>query len=458
MIEVLIVEDDKASREALLTWCERRGLRGRGADSVAAAKIALAEHTPDLALLDLDLPDGTGLELLEELGASQDTDVVMISGRTTVNAAIDALRMGARDFLTKPVEMPRLNAIIGTLARTAHLRREVSTLRGQLRKLGRFGDLVGESDVMQDVYTAIERVAPTGEPVALVGPTGTGKEVTAQTIHSLSRRHDKPFVPVNCGAVPATLMESEFFGHERGAFTGADSRRRGLFEQADGGTLFLDEITEMPVELQVKLLRVLETGEITRVGGSKSITVDVRIIAATNREPQEAVDDGHLRADLMYRIWVFPIELPPLEARGNDVVLLAQTFLDHLNEENETMKEFSPGAIAAMRGHDWPGNVRELQNSVRRAFVMAKTHIGTDELPELGSVDLSHAAPTSSSDGALVVAPGMSIKEAERMLIEATLEATGGDKKAACDQLGISLKTLYARLRVYKAADGADVD
>ena len=451
MLDVLIIEDDAAGADALRSWLERMGLGVRAAGDVAAGRRAIAERLPDLALVDLELPDGSGLELLKELGAAQDVEVVMISGRTTVEAAIDAMRLGARDFLTKPVDTGRLAALVQRLTRTAKLHQEVHDLRAELRRLGRFGQMVGVSKPMQAVYEQIERVAPTDESVFVLGETGTGKELVASTIHRLGRRGDGPFVAVNCGAVPANLLESQFFGHERGAFTGADRRHKGFFEQAHGGTLFLDEVTEMPLELQVKLLRVLQENRVTRLGGSREIEVDVRIVAASNRDPQEAIDEGKLRQDLLYRLLVFPIELPPLRERGEDVVLLARAFLDQLNAEQETTKRLSDAALERLGRHDWPGNVRELDNVVRRAFVMADTHIGVDDLPLEGRGEAPGVEPAGDDGGSIRVPLGATVKQAEQRLIEATLEHLGGNKKETARTLGIGLKTLYGRLKLYEA-------
>jgi DNA-binding NtrC family response regulator len=295
---------------------------------------------------------------------------------------------------------------------------------------------------MQRVYDMISKVAPTDATVLLLGETGTGKELMAETIHGLSRRHKEPFLPINCGAVSPNLIESELFGHERGSFTGADRQHKGYFERANRGTLFLDEITEMPPELQVKLLRVLETGKVTRIGGNEAFSVDVRVIAATNRRPEEAVAKGKLREDLHYRLNVFPIGLPPLRDRREDVELLAQHFLASLNKEHDTAKEFTRPAVNRLKSHNWPGNVRELKNLVHRAFILADEHIGLDALP-LGVQE--------SSGSSLNVKVGTSLGEAERRLILATLEDCEGDKKKAAEVLGISLKTLYNRLNLYAA-------
>ncbi|HEX5011089.1 MAG TPA: sigma-54 dependent transcriptional regulator [Planctomycetota bacterium] len=454
MLAVLIVEDDAGARASLRTWIERQGYEAREAGSLGEARDALLAKRADLVLVDLELPDGSGLELASELRDVTDTDAVIVSGKATVEAAIEALRLGARDFLPKPVELPRLQSLLQIMARSSALRHEVRQLRGELKRLGRFGDMVGVSPAMQRVYEAIERVAPTDETVLVTGETGTGKELTAATIHRLSRRHGKPFVALNCGAVSPTLIESELFGHERGAFTGADRMRKGVFEQADGGTLFLDEITEMSPEMQVKLLRVLETFRLTRVGGTTEMAVDVRIIAATNRDPHEAVTAGALRQDLLYRLFVFPIRLPALRERRVDVPRLAELFLEAVAPAGPDAepRAFTPAAMQRLAAHDWPGNVRELRNVVRRAAIMVEGPlIDASDLPLHGAA--APAAP--GSDEGPHLRPGMTVAQAERLLIEATLAHSAGDKRRAAEMLGISLKTLYTRLKVYDASRSA---
>jgi len=302
---------------------------------------------------------------------------------------------------------------------------------------------------MQKLYDALGRVSPTSATVLLCGESGTGKEHAAQTIHDLSRRKKSPFLPLNCGAVSPHLIESELFGHEKGSFTGADRQHKGYFERAHGGTLFLDEITEMPQELQVKLLRVLETGQFMRVGTTTPISADVRLIAATNRNPEHAVTEGKLREDLYHRLNVFPIALPPLRERGNDIELLAQHFLDLLNKQESSGKSFAPATLAALYAHGWPGNVRELKNYVQRAYILA------DEVIEANLAPATVTAPDSAS--LLTVRVGSTLEEVSRRLIEATLAECGSKRKAA-DMLGISLKTLYNRLAAYKANEPAGED
>ena len=454
-MKCLLIEDDAASADALAGYLRTRGLEVATAASLAEAREQIAERRFDLVLLDVQLPDGNGTDLLPEL--ENVCDVVMVSGESTIDDAIEALRRGALDFLPKPIDMARLAAILANLNRRVELRGRVHELERQLLDLGRFGDMVGASQAMQHVYECIERVAPTNETVLIVGPSGTGKEVAAATIQKLSRRRDKPFVTVNCGAISASLIESELFGHERGAFTGADRRRKGLFEQADTGTLFLDEITEMPIDLQVRLLRVLETGRFPRVGGQEDVQIDVRVIAATNRELEAAVADGKLRQDLLYRLLVFPVNLPPLKEREGDVARLAKHFLELLDQEYASRRTLTASALRRLEAHDWPGNVRELYNTLRRAYIMAKDEVEPRHLmlPDSGDFAATAAAePAPAVDGALPVRTGMTVAEAERILIEATLTETKGNKKEAARILGISLKTLYTRLQVYAARNG----
>ena len=450
MPNALIVDDSGDSRSGLAEWLARRGFgRPTEAASVDAARDALAESAFDLVLLDLELPDGNGLELLDALTEHPDTEVVIITGHGSVDSAVEAIRGGAVDYLTKPVDLQRLEHLIRKLQRTIKLREEVHSLRSELRSLGRFGSMVGSSPEMQRVYDLITRVAPTDSSVLILGETGTGKELVAETVHQLSQRADGPFVPINCGAVAPNLIESELFGHERGSFTGAERQHIGIFERADHGTLFLDEITETPSELQVKLLRVLESGKVTRVGGTQSIDADARVIAATNRIPHEAVREGTLRKDLLYRLNVFPIEVPPLRARKGDVDLLSRHFLHQLNRESGQKKRFTPAAARALGSYSWPGNVRELSNTIERAFIVAGNDIDRDAL------SLEEAPPLEMDDvdGMVSVAVGSSIADAERKLILATLERIGGDKKKTADALGISTKTLYNRLTGYRESD-----
>src|SRR4051795_7480679 len=335
---LLLVDDDPEALEWLSEFAKGEGFTVAQADSLRAARIHMSRLQPDVLLTDLQLPDGQGIELVDDLETRESTEVVLITGHASVESAVGALRAGATDYLVKPVDVERLRAILRRVPRSGELRAEIGELRDELRKLGRFGHILGSSPPMQKLYDQLGRVAPTSATVLIMGESGTGKELAAQTLHDLSRRKKAPFLPLNCGAVSPQLIESELFGHEKGSFTGADRQHKGYFERANGGTLFLDEITEMPQELQVKLLRVLETGMFMRVGTTKEIETDVRLIAATNRDPEQAVLEGKLRLDLYHRLNVSPINLPPLRERGKDVELLAQSFLDELTSRYNTRK------------------------------------------------------------------------------------------------------------------------
>jgi DNA-binding NtrC family response regulator len=445
MPKALLVDDDEGFVFGLAEAVKREGFEVRTAGTLQDARQALREHDPDALLIDLQLPDGSGLELLQTPEGRLPPGVIFISGNASVELAVEALRLGAMDFLTKPVDFARVKMALANLSRTRELTRQVGALRGELRRLGHFGSLVGGSRPMQTVYDMVAKVAPTEAAVFVLGETGTGKELVAQTLHDMSRRAKQAFVPINCGAVSPTLIESELFGHEKGSFTGADRSHRGHFERAHQGTLFLDEITEMPVELQVKLLRVLETGRVLRVGANEPVQVDVRVIAASNRPPQQVVAEGKLREDLYYRLNVFPITLPPLRERDDDVALLAEHFLEEQNKaaKDTPPKAFTKAALDRLRAHGWPGNVRELKNVVQRAYILAPNDIGVDSLP-LGIVE--ERLGTSLS-----IRVGTPIDEAERRMILATLEHCAGDKKKTAELLKISLKTLYNRLNVYNA-------
>jgi DNA-binding NtrC family response regulator len=438
----LIVDDDPGFLEGLAELVKREGFTVVSASSLKQARAEIAENAPDILLVDLHLPDGSGLSLLEGFEPGSAPEVVLITGSASVETAVDSLRRGVADYLTKPVDFARVKMALGNVTRALEMRGEISTLRGELRKLGRFGPLIGASASMQKLYDMIGRVAKTDASILISGETGTGKELVAETIHRLSRRSKQAFLPVNCGALSAHLIESELFGHERGSFTGADRMHKGYFERSHGGTLFLDEITET-VEIQVRLLRALETGAVTRVGGTESIKVDVRIVAATSRRVEEAVASGHLREDLYYRLNVFPIQLPPLRERGDDIELLAEKFLSDLNVAEGTTKHFTRACLDRLHRHSWPGNVRELQNVVRRAFILAEEDVGVDSLP----LGVTEELPVAS----LVTRVGTPIAEMERRFILATLEHCDGNKRKAADVLKISLKTLYNRLNEYKA-------
>lgn len=443
MPHALVVDDDTNTLSGLAELVAREGFTVAAAATLREARERVAERHPDVVLLDLLLPDGTGMDLFDDVKSRAVTEVVLITGHATLESSIEALRLGAADYLIKPVNIKQLKAILSRVARPADLKTEIKALREELRGLGRFGRLLGAAPAMQYVYDQIQRVAPTAATVLITGESGTGKELVAQTIHDLSRRRKQLFLPVNCAAISPQLIESEMFGHERGSFTGATREHKGYFERASGGTVLLDEITEMPVELQVKLLRVLESGVFMRVGSTREIDVDVRVIAATNRVPEEAVTEGKLREDLLYRLRVFPLHLPPLRERGEDIVLLANHFLEEMNHVESTAKVFAPAVFERLKGYEWPGNVRELRNVVQRAFIMADDVVAEHCLPG----ELSQTRPGSGPF--FQVRAGSRVADVERQLILATLEQCGGTKEKAAAMLGISLKTLYNRLREY---------
>jgi len=448
-LNLLVVDDDDDFRDSLVRLLEREEHKVETASDLATARALLTEKRFDAVLADEQLPDGLGSDLIDDPARPAGTEVVLVTGHATVSHAVEALRRGAADYLTKPAEPEVLKATLSRLTGVRALRREVEELRDALRDRGRLGPIIGRSRAMQPVFDMIQRVAPTDAGVLIQGESGTGKEVVAQALHELSRRKDAPLVAVNCGAIPENLIESELFGHEKGSFTGADRQHRGFFERADGGTLFLDEITEMPLQLQVKLLRVLETGRIQRVGGTSTIQTDVRVLASTNRDPSAAIKGGKLREDLFFRLAVFPIHLPPLREREGDVALIAQHFLEGHNRTHGTDKRWAPGALDALARQEWRGNARELRNAVQRAFILADDLLRAED----AAAPANGNPVANSPSGSFSVQVGTSIADVERVLIRATLEQLGGDKPRAARILGISLKTLYNRLSVEQAVE-----
>lgn len=443
----LVVEDDRLTLRYLAELVEQENFQVTTATTLEEARRALSSEMPDVLLVDLSLPDGQGVDLFQDLESRTATEVVVITGNGSVDSVVETLQLGACDYLTKPIDASRLRAILHNVLRIGGLSRKVDRLHEQLRQLGKFGSLVGVSPQMESIYDLVEKVAPTDATVFVTGESGTGKEVVARTIHEFSSRSSSPFVAINCGAISTNLIESELFGHEKGSFTGATSLHRGSFEQADGGTLLLDEIAEMPLELQVKLLRALETSTFLRVGGSHEISVDVRVVAATNRAPLEAIADGRLREDLYYRLNVFSLEMPPLRERTGDVDLLATRFLSELNRDEGSSKRVSDEALEILRRHSWPGNVRELRNVMQRSFIVATDAILPEHLPpEL------RAEETCSTRLAFEV--GTPLAEVEKHMLLATLEHQGGNKRKTAEILGMNVRTLYNRLAEYEKSAG----
>jgi two-component system, NtrC family, response regulator HydG len=436
---VLIVDDELGFSTGMAEFLRHLGHSVACVDTLAKARDALVARRPSLLLLDLMLPDGSGLELLNEVKESPPQRIVINTGHPGVKSFIQGLVGPGVTFLTKPVEPKEIAAILRSI--------EVESVADSAPDDPRhYGLLLGESPQMHKVYTRVRQVAAMDTAVLIQGESGTGKELLAEAIHVESGRAG-PYVVVNCGGFSKDLLSSELFGHERGSFTGANRRHAGMFERAHQGTLFLDEITEMPVEMQPYFLRVLESGKIMRVGAEQEIEVDVRVIAATNRDPMEAVRAQKLREDLFFRLRVVPIEMPPLRARGDDVRLLAQAFLDDLNERHATRKRFDDATLDRFAGYAWPGNVRELKHAVHHAYVITDRADGVVLAPD------KFDAPWSDrqTDGLQV---GRSVRDVERDLIQVTLDHCRGDKRAAAAMLGVSLKTLYNRLNEYASEQG----
>jgi DNA-binding NtrC family response regulator len=438
------------------------------APSLQDARRQLALQPPDLVFLDLRLPDGSGMDLFETKDLLAASEVVLITAHASLDTSVQALRLGAADYLVKPITAPQLASVLKRYVQPRVLQDEMSQLDAQWARTGQFALLLGRSPPMRRVVEQIKRVASTSISVFITGESGTGKELVAQSVHSLSRRRSAPFLAVNCGAIAPNLMESEVFGHEKGSFTGADAQHQGFFERAHGGTLFLDEITEMPPELQVKLLRVLETRSYMRVGSTRSRDADVRVIAATNRQPELAVAEGRLREDLMYRLNVFPIHMPPLRDRCEDVPILARHFLATIAQQEGRRKQFTPEALDALSAFRWPGNVRELRNVVQRAYVMTEDDRISDEwLPRNSGLPLrprSAAAgrpserEASTSDAEITLPIGIPLAEVERRMILAALAHFDRNKERTAAALGISIKTLYNRLKDYERQAASEGD
>lgn len=431
MAQVLIVDDEPAFTSGLAEYLRAQEHSVATANTLATAREVLGKGIPDVLLLDLMLPDGSGLELLDAFADKRPQKIVIITGHSGIKSLIGGMAGDGVSYMKKPIEPRDLLGLLNAVPSSAAEETESSDAQ--------LGQLFGSSDAMRKVYEQIRQVAPTDSTVFIQGESGTGKELVADAIHRLSDLGGA-FVPVNCGGLSGELVSSQLFGHEKGSFTGANNRHAGFFERANNGTLFLDEITEMPTEMQTHLLRVLETRRVLRVGAEAEIDVNVRLIAATNQDPLQAVQESALREDLYFRLRVFPIALPPLRERIGDVSLLANHFLSKLNTSNDTEYEFDKEALTALEKHSWPGNVRELKHTIHRAYIMAND--GTVHAPE----QFDDALP-GNVEGLRV---GRSIADVEKDLIVATLEQYQGDKKAAAASLGVSLKTLYNRLREYE--------
>ena len=441
---MLIVEDDAAARVGLEQLVKSWGFIAESAGDGEEALEKVTTFRPAIVITDLVMPRMDGLALLRALQQQgADVTTLLLTAQGTVETAVEAMKEGAYDYLTKPVDLKRLKVLLDKILERLETVREVKALRRQLREHGTFGSLIGSSPEMRKLYQTIEQAAPTSASVLIMGESGTGKELVSQTIHHLSPRAAFPFIAINCAAIPETLLESEIFGHEKGAFTGAADRRQGCFEMADHGTLFLDEIGEMAPATQVKLLRVLQERTFRRLGGRQEQSVDVRVIAATNINPAEAVQKGTLREDLYYRLNVFALKLPPLRDRKEDMPLLVQSFINEFNARNQrSIAGVDHEAMRMLEHYQWPGNVRELRNVIERATILAPgPFIETAHLPPVVTNE-----PGPEPQAQVALGPGTTVEEAERRLIMMTLQHTRDNKTRAAEILGISLKTLHNKL------------
>jgi len=445
-LTVLVVDDEPAVREVLSMRIEAWGPSVLVAQDVEEAEELIARHRPDLVISDIVLPEASGLDLLGRLmKEDRNLPVILMTAHGSVDVAVEAMKQGARDFLLKPLDYGKLQSLVVAAAAELEQRREALALDDRLERGSGLGRLVGQSRQMRELYRTIELLASSDASAVITGESGTGKEVVARTIHELSRRNAGPFVAINAAAIPEGLIESELFGHEQGAFTGAVHARPGCFELANRGTLFLDEISEMPAALQPKLLRILEDGRVRRLGGKAEMALDVRVLAATNRSPAEAIREGRLREDLYYRLSVFELLLPPLRERADDLPLLAQHFIREANRRHGTaVIGLSDDARGRLEAYAWPGNVRELRNVIERAVIVAREGwIETVHLPPY------FRATTPGGEATLVLPIGITAAEAERRLVLKTLQLVGNNKTEAARRLGMDVKTLRSRLKEY---------
>ena len=443
VVSVLVVEDEAAQRSLIAGILEREGYQVREAEDVEGALAALSAEVPDLVLCDWRMPGRDGGDLVREVRArSLGCGVVVMTAYGSISHAVEALRLGADDYLAKPFERDALLLALGRTLRTRRLEQENRRLREAAVDADRFGELIGRSPAMQRLYRTIDKVAATDATVLITGESGTGKELVARALHRRSGRSRGPFVAVNCAAIPETLIESELYGHEKGAFTGADRRREGRFEEAEGGTLLLDEIAAMPLPLQPKLLRVLQERRFSRLGGRGEVDCDVRVVAATNQDLLELAGRGHFREDLFYRLHVVPVELPPLRERREDVPLLAAEFLARASGRHGVeVAPLPPAVLRRLMEHPWPGNVRELANVVERLVLLAEDgRVRVEDLPP----ELEAAGAAS---GVRLPPQGVDWEAMEEQLLRQALERSGGNRAAAARLLGLGYKALLYRLR-----------
>ena len=454
MPDILLVEDKDSLRRVLQLTLENAGYSvTESADARAAAQeISRAPHR--LVLTDLRMPHGSGLDVLRAARAADpDIPVIVMTAYGSIDEAVQAMKDGAHDFLQKPVDSNHLLLLVERALEQARLRTENILLREEWSRRYGFPRIIGESDAIKRTVAETQRVSQTEANVLLLGESGTGKELFARAVHHLSPRRDKPFVAINCAAIPETLIENELFGHERGAFTGAGERRLGKFELASGGTIFLDEIGELPLAVQGKLLRAIEEKMVDRIGGRTAIPVDVRVVAATNKDLRLAVEQGEFRRDLFFRLAVFPVEIPSLRERGEDVVLLGRHFAAQIGKEMRGREAaLSDASVNALRGHTWPGNVRELENAIERACILADSSVLAPL--DLGLVKGSLQPPETFNEldttGTLAEVAERAVRFVERRKIMEALRAHEGNKTRAAETLGVSYKTLLTKIKDYK--------
>jgi len=448
--KVLIVEDEENERSGLADLVSAWGYRTETARDGLEGLEKVAAWSPGIVITDFRMPRMDGLELLQRLADQpQQIAVMLLTAQGSIDVAVDAMKSGAYDFIQKPVDTTRLKQILQNAARQRGTAIELEATKRKLRDTGLFGQMVGSSRSMREIFHLIEMVAPSTASVLITGESGTGKEMVARTIHDMSPRKSKPFVAINCSAIPETLIESEIFGHEKGAFTGAMERRAGCFELAEEGTLLLDEIGEMPAPTQAKLLRVLEDHRLRRLGSKVETPVDVRVLAATNKVPEEAVSKGELRGDLYYRLNVFNIHMPPLREHKEDVPALVDALLADMNAKHgRDVAGVSDTVLQLFQNHNWPGNVRELRNTMERAVIVCDAPlVETRHLPpNFGSSGLK---PVANEGEGIHLEVGTTVEEAEKLLILKTLASSNNNKTRAAEILGISLKTLHNKLKEY---------
>ena len=443
-MHLLLVDDDDHIREVCRSVAEDCGMKVTDVSTAEEALEVMEMSSVDILLTDLRLPGTSGLELLRRVTQTYpDAAVVMLTQYGTIDSAVEATRMGAADYVTKPFRVEELRARLEQVAHSVELKRENRLLREQLRARPGFGGLIGMSPRMERVYKLIEKVSQRTHPVLILGESGTGKELVARSVHFLGPRKDRPFVPVECSALVPTLVESELFGYTKGAFTGAMQAKQGLMESANGGTLFLDEIGEMSLEMQAKLLRALQQREIKPVGSTERRTIDVRIVAATNRDLELAIKSGNFRQDLYFRLNVVQIKLPPLRDRKGDIPMLVTAFLEKFADPDDSHRELTEDAMRRLMAYDWPGNVRELENTIERAVALSTGPlVSVHDLPTNLQYPTTERAPEKEEL--------LPLDELERRAILSTLRQTGGDKQAAARMLGIGKTTLYRKLKQYQ--------